>query len=642
MVLKERLKIPSTSPEIEGHLGSMLRNCIKNGVMAVNYSLYIDAFSKKMDSEGSFCGEFWGKWFTSAVLAYEYDPTDEHYRILKCAVDGLLSVQETNGRISCSASDFTTWDLWGRKYVLLGLLAFFDITKDKSILDCASKMLDNIIDVTRDAGVKITETGLTLLQGLSSCSILQPVVLIYERTGNKRYLEFAKYLIGLWEEPSEYNPNGLRLISDSIAGKLPVNIAVPKGYEIMSCFEGLCELYRITGEEEYINAVLAYMDLVLEREIMIVGSGSVGELWCDGAFRQTQLLETPMETCVTATFMKICRQLLMVTGDKKWADQLEISLFNALAGAMEKDGSWWAYFSPLQGCRIPSRFQIEAMQSSCCVLNGPRALLEVPKWALLENNKGISINLYQTGVYHASWNNYEIKLKQDTAYPYDSNISIKLENTPETEYTIFLRVPEWSKKTIIRVNGHEVGNVQKATYTELTRVWSAGDEIQLELDIYPRIIKAPGNHVYHALMSGPVVLGMSERYIKEKPQSLWLLDSNEKKVRDEQTKVFYYINRGINEESGNPIAEKYELPETLAAYKIRFAEKPVHFFGHKEFDLILCDFASLTESLYDKTPFRVWFPQPLFLNDIFPKNSQNIISGAVVDIDNELLLAKEE
>ena len=87
---------------------------------------------------------------------------------------------------------------------------------------------------------------------------------------------------------------------------------------------------------------------------MIVGSGSSGELWCDGTIRQTELLEKPMETCVTTTWIKLCYQLLRLTGDPDWADEMEVTLYNALLGAMMDEGNWWAYFSPLAGERTPS------------------------------------------------------------------------------------------------------------------------------------------------------------------------------------------------------------------------------------------------------------------------------------------------
>ena len=105
--------------KIEGYIGRLIENCIGNGVMAADYQPFIKAFQEKLDSEGLFCGEFWGKWFTSAALAYEYNPRPEYLKKLEDAVEGLLAAQEEDGRISASKEDFTPWDIWGRKYALL-------------------------------------------------------------------------------------------------------------------------------------------------------------------------------------------------------------------------------------------------------------------------------------------------------------------------------------------------------------------------------------------------------------------------------------------------------------------------------------------------------------------------------------------
>jgi len=81
---------------------------------------------------------------------------------------------------------------------------------------------------------------------------------------------------------------------------------------------------------------------------MITGSASNQELWADGTRAQSAISEQPMNI-VTVTWMKLCFQLLRLTGDPVWADELEVSLYNALLGAMTPHGNWWAYWCPLSG-----------------------------------------------------------------------------------------------------------------------------------------------------------------------------------------------------------------------------------------------------------------------------------------------------
>ncbi|HBQ64514.1 MAG TPA: hypothetical protein DD727_06260, partial [Clostridiales bacterium] len=114
---KDRLSpMTSGSVHIQGYLGEKLEVCIQNGVMAADDQRFILPFRDRTDDEGGWGGEFWGKWFTSAALAYAYQPTQAHHRILDRAVEGLLRTQDPDGRLSSCKNDFGAWDIWGRKY----------------------------------------------------------------------------------------------------------------------------------------------------------------------------------------------------------------------------------------------------------------------------------------------------------------------------------------------------------------------------------------------------------------------------------------------------------------------------------------------------------------------------------------------
>ncbi|MBS5843594.1 MAG: glycoside hydrolase family 127 protein [Clostridiales bacterium] len=616
--------------KLEGYIGHLIDDCIQNGVMETNFQPFIRAFQEKLDSEGLFCGEFWGKWFTSAVAAYKYEPKQKYQQVLDEAIKGILATQEADGRISASAEDFTPWDIWGRKYVLLGLLSYYDLTHNKHILDCVQNMMNQLISRTvGDHGRKIVDTGLEVLRGLSSCSILQPIVLLYERTHIARYLTYAKDLVNSWSLPSVYSPEGLRLLEQSVPGCVPATIGTPKAYEIMSCFAGVLELYRVTGEGRYLEAVEAYMEAVTEREIMITGSGSSGELWCEGKFRQTQLLETPMETCVTVTYMKVCRQLLEITQDVKWANRLEFSLYNALAGAINQDGSWWAYFSPLQGQRVLSHVQIESMETSCCVANGPRALLEVPEWCITPRQGGIAVNLYEAGRYYIEYEEQPVVILQNTDYPVSSTVRLRLEQVPENPMSLSLRIPEWAEHTEVRIE-KEVFYPAAGTYCEMRTKWRKHTEIQIDFNTQVKIVTAPGMENYKALTWGSLVLAMDRRYVEESANSLWLMNDAMKLVHDSQMERYYYTVQSIQEESDHPIVERIEKEGTLVAFRVKFLKRPIHFFGHETEELLFCDYASCGKDFTEKSTIRTWFPVPMYCGDIFPKESGDLISGAPV------------
>jgi uncharacterized protein len=622
-IINDQLEpLPPASSSVSGYLGEKLDQCIGNGIMGKDYKLYIAPFRNRDDDPNQWQGEFWGKWFTSATLAYHYRQDSEYRKIIDDAVKGLIRTQDRAGRLSSYTNNFGDWDIWGRKYAMLGLVSYYDETGDQKALDAAASALDDLISVTGPGERKITETGLTLLESLSSSSVLEPVVLIYQRTGNRKYLDYAEYIVSLWSEPNSYTSEGMRLVEDAIAGIDPVNISAPKAYEQMSCYEGLVELYRVTGDEQYREAILTYAHNLRKKEIMIVGSGSSAELWCDGSNRQTQLIEKPMETCVTTTWIKLCYQLLRLTGDPAWADEMEITLYNALLGAMMDEGNWWAYFSPLAGERTPSHMQVPSCQSSCCVANGPRGLLTAPAWSVMKGDNGPVVNLYSAGEwkYQLAENN-ELVLKQNTDYPESGSIEINLQQQKPLRYTLKLRIPYWSKKTTITINGDEIV-AQPGSYFQIEREWKDGDKIMLSLDMRGRIITAPASKNQMAVMRGPVVLALDERLVKQQDQNVYLLHEGHEWKRDPQWQMDYALLKPV---SSFPDQMYIDLKPVETAqdgfwmtFEVPFLIRPSHFVNHEKTILVMCDYASAGNLFSSESLFRVWLPQPLYLNDAYP------------------------
>jgi uncharacterized protein len=615
---------------IGGILGQKIDSCIKNGVLLKHVDLYSIAYRDKLDDDGGFRGEFWGKWETSAGLAYRYQPKPELKEAMIRAEKSLISTQGADGRISSFTKDFGVWDIWSRKYALLGLIACYDQTGDKKALEAAARAVDHLISIAGPGKVNLTATGLYVLEGLSQSSILEPIVDLYQRTGEQKYLDFAKYLVSLWSVPNKYTNKGIRLVEDALAGVDPIKISMAKGYDMMSCFEGICELYRVTGEKMYLDAVVKFAQSLRKKEIMIVGSGTSEELWCDGVVRQTQLIECPMENCVTVTWMKLCYQLLRLTGDPVWADELEISLYNALMGAIVGDGQWWAYYSALAGERIPSPVQMPDCESSCCVSNGPRGLLTLPGWSVMSSREGPVVNLYTSG----SWkqklaDGSEMTLVQKTNYPVDDRIIMEIRQRKPARYSIRLRIPAWSRNTVIRVNSEPVA-CTPGLYANITREWKNGDKIDLTLDLRGRVITAPGNPNYFAIMRGPVVLALDNRYVKSQNINLWLQPDNTIWKYDDELKSDYVVMEPVmpTSDSVTYIDLKPVLPAPQGAwmaFEVPFVYKPIHFFYHKKEIVTMVDYASAGNQYSQDNLFRVWMPQPMFMNDVFPVNTWNIL-----------------
>lgn len=587
-----------------GSLGAALSASIRNQVMAQNIDRIVQPYrDKKEVGDGDWRCEYWGKWATSAALACRYEATPDHRDVLAKGVRELLATQDPDGYIGTRKPEhhLKGWDVWGRKYVLLGLLADYDVTGDKAVLAAARRHADSLIAECGPGKVNIAAIGYANWKGLPPSSVLEPAVLLYRRTGEKKYLAFAEYIVGQWRKPNLWSPDGLRLIDDALAGKPAAQIGgAPKAYEMMSCYEGLCELYRVTGSRSYLDAAVRLADSIFQDELTVIGSGSNHELWCGGRNKQGTKDQLVMETCVTVTWMKYCCQLLRLTGDPKYADALETSLYNALLGALTPEGHWWAYGSLLSGERVPSHVQQTDVGTCCCPANGPRALLLTPEWAVMAAAAGPVVNLYNPGAAEVRLpSGTRVRLVQATDYPAGETITLKVTPEKPEAFTLALRIPAWSARNTLRVNGEKrPGDARPGTYAKIERTWEAGDTVELRLDLRGRMLSDPAGKGFVALASGPLVLALDRRLCPDKtPADLEVKPS-------EGSTVTLTRNAAAAEKAG-----------VRLAFDVAFAAKD----GTRH-AITLCDYASAGNTWNGQSLYRIWLPQPLdcatALNDL--------------------------
>ncbi len=583
-----------SSVKIEGHLGEMMDLVISGRIKSQDVDHLIEPFRHK-DETRLWQSEFWGKWIQSAIAAYNYNRDPELLGIIKRAVSGILETQLPSGYIGnySEKAALEQWDIWGRKYTLLGLLAYYDLTGDKTALKACCKLADHLLTQVGPGKAAIERTG--NYHGMPSSSILEPMVCLYRRTGDVKYLDFSKYIAGQWE-----TPGGPGLISKALAG-VPVSERFPhpdswwsyengqKAYEMMSCYEGLLELYRVTGEPSYLRSVEMAVSNIISEEINIAGSGSAFECWYKGARYQSEPTYHTMETCVTMTWMKLCFSLLRLTGDPLYADQIEKSTYNALMASLKYDGSQIAKYSPLGGIRHAGEEQC-GMHINCCNANGPRAFMMLPGFSVMRGLNEIYINLYSRGksVLPLPSGN-RINIIQITDYPASERIAISVNPDKPENFSICLRIPEWSKNTSITINGEVVSGVEAGSYKKIKRTWNKDDKIGIQMDLTGRLIALNG---YQAIVRGPVVLARDTRFADG----------------------FIYESAVIKDNKG--------IVELIPA-----TEKPEHIWMSFTAPLVLgtdlegdfrlpvqvnfCDFASAGNTWGEDSRYRVWIPKTL-------------------------------
>jgi len=492
-----------------------------------DWYLFVHQFeSLADDKDRGWRGEYFGKMMRGACMTYLYTKSERLYNLLLSVVEKMLESQDEKGRFSTYSQplEFNGWDMWCRKYVLLGFLHFHEICKDISLKEkienALSKHLDYLCERIGEGKISIGETAPDLY-AINASSILEPTMRMYNITGKESYLEFARHIV-------DYLAKGpANIFSLALENKLlPYQYPVTKAYEMMSCFEGLLEFYRATGEEKWRTAVINFVDSVERSEITLIGgAGCHHELFNHSAQMQTDTdyKGVMLETCVTVTWMKLCNQLLQLTGDAKYADYIEKSFYNAIYGAVNtkknttNGGFLFDSYSPvtlgLRGRQIGGYKDIsETKYCGCCAAIGAAGTALPLLTAVTTTKNGIAVNYYEAG--NITINGF--KLAIDTEYPANGNVKILVEEASEDKKEILLRVPAFSgENTKIYINSayHPIAdNGAEGFYALIYREWKKGDVIEIAFDMNPRIVRPlgvdekPETKNFFAVLYGPLVL----------------------------------------------------------------------------------------------------------------------------------------
>ena len=589
--IKDELR-PALSVKLTGFIEQRLNAAYNNRILTQDVNRLVVPFRNRAETR-CWQSEFWGKWFTSAVLAYRYRPDIILKKKLDTAVEQLIATQTNDGYIGnyAPASRLEQWDIWGRKYCLLGLLAYYDLEKDPKTIQAAKKLADHLIQELKDKNALIVKKGNH--RGMASSSVLEPICLLYSRTGEKRYFEFAKEIIKEWESES-----GPQLISRSA---VPVANRFPrpanwfgweqgqKAYEMMSCYEGLLELYRLTGKQEYKEAVEHTWSSIEQTEINITGSGSGAECWFGGKALQTLPVSHYQETCVTATWIKLNQQLLKLTAAVKYADAIEQSFYNGLLGAMKPDGTDWAKYSPLAGYR-PQGGEQCGMGLNCCVASGPRGLFTLPLTSVMHQGNGIRVNFFVPGSYElVTPRKQKVFVNLATNYPATGAVGLKLQLAKPETFSISIRIPSWSAQTALMINGQPQSPPSGGQYFTITRTWSPGDHIAVNLDMRGRLVYSGNGAQHFAVQYGPLVLARDSR--------LGAPDTDEALIPVAGKDG--YINLEPFEANNSTFWVTFKALVKTESHKEGPAD-PVR--------VLLCDYASAGNTYSDASRFRVWIP----------------------------------
>lgn len=514
--VKDQLHIlPPGGVSLRGRLGKALEKSVNHRLKKVNYDHLVAPFRDRNERDGRWRCEFWGKIVRSAIRSWHAVPDPGLEQLIRKTVHDLCATQTPDGCISSYPAELQTkdWDIWGRKYALLGLCRYYrEIERSEEVRHAVARCLDHLMTQVGPEAQRIVDCGHHT--GLAASSLLGAVVAAARVTGEKRFLDYAKWIAALGGSTEG------DIFALARRGTAPAELGNGKAYEMTSCFEGLLELYRETGDPEQLDAVMKYFRAVRDRELFITGAGGLkdmwGEFWYEGRRNQTRSDAGSLgETCVTTTCIRFFGQILRLTGELSAADEMERALYNGILGAMVPDGSWWLHANPtpLAGSSFKKRAgdQIPGYGEDCCVAQGPEALATAACYAVMRTEEGPAVLFYEACEAKIPLaDGSEAALSITGNYPDGATAAITVSLSAPRRFRLKLRVPAWSTRTRIRVAGEEIP-ARPGTFAEIDRLWRTGDRVELEFDLRFRAVPAPDGGALLAAMRGPVLFARDSR-----------------------------------------------------------------------------------------------------------------------------------
>jgi DUF1680 family protein len=516
-------------PRFRGPMGERLEGNLRNWLLAAPHAnpamleMFRDRDREPPRDLLPWSGEFAGKYLTSAVLAMRLTDDPGLRTHLQSFVADLIATQASDGYLgpfpqAKRLMGSGLWDVWGHYHCLLGLLLWHEETGDVEALSAGRRSADMLCRIFLDGSHRVLHAGSEEMNQ----SIVHGLCLLYQRTGEPRYFQLAREVERDWETP----PSG-DYVRSALAGKPFWQCPKPR-WESLHAVQGIAELHYLTGDHRYREAFERIWWSIAEGDRHNTGGFSSGEAATGNPYDPRAI-----ETCCTIAWMALSVDMLRLTGDPVVADELEWSTWNGALGSQHPTGRWWTYNTPMDGERRASAhdivFQARAgsPELNCCSVNGPRALGMLSEWAVMQADDGIAINYYGPSTFSLTLSSGKtLRVEQATAYPQSGDIRLTVSPTSPERFTLRLRIPHWSARTQVSINGEAAPTPAAGRYLVLDREWRPGDVVELSLNMGLRLWAGEREcEVKASLYRGPLLLAYDPRFGTHDPRSLPTLDA---------------------------------------------------------------------------------------------------------------------
>ncbi|MDP7976289.1 MAG: glycoside hydrolase family 127 protein [Thermoprotei archaeon] len=437
------------------------------------------------------------KWLEAVAYSYAYSGRHELMGMASSVIDEVVAAQDADGYLDTYFTGERKKDRWKNErdnhelYCAGHLIQAGIATKramgDTKLFNASRRFADLICDLFGPAKEK-TVPGHPVTE--------MALVELYRETGEKRYLDQAQLFIDL---------RGRGIIGGSPYQLDHVPIRDMKeitGHAVRALYlmSGVADVYAETGDASLLSALSRLWEDLQKKTYVTGGVGSRYEWESIGEAYELPNARAYAETCAAIANVMWNHRMLLITGDEKYADAMELALYNGALSGISLDGLSYFYVNPLAD-RGKSRRQ-QWFDCACCPTNIIRLLAYLPSLFYGVSDRGIYVNLYGKSSSTISHAGRTVKVRQETDYPWDGRIRIEVD--AQEPVSLHLRIPGWARSARISAEGKSVEGVP-GTYAEI----EVKDEAELDLPMpvekliaNPRVLDDRGSV---ALKRGPLV-----------------------------------------------------------------------------------------------------------------------------------------
>ena len=479
---------------------------------------------------------FWdsdlAKWVEAASYSLATHPDPKLDALLDEVIEKIAGAQQEDGYLNTYFTQvepenrWVNLGMWHELYcaghLMEAAVAHYEGTGKRRLLDVMCRYADYIDAVfgpgKRDGCPGHEEIELALVK-------------LYRATGERRYLKLSQFFLDqrgqkpsfFQREMEQLRPEqagghrhffgeGDKFNSEYCQDQLPVreqSEVVGHAVRAMYLYSGMADVGKETGDQGLLAACERLWDNVCRKRMYI--TGGIGPSGSNEGFTRDYDLPNAAyaETCAAVGLVFWNHLMLQLHGDSRFADVMERALYNGTISGVSLDGKKFFYTNPLES--RGNHHRQDWFGCACCPPNIARLIAAIGGYIYSQTEKQAYVNLYVQSSGTLQLNGQEVRLKQETDYPWHGAIRIHVNPEKPSVFGLNLRVPEWSRYAILTVNGGvlDAEELDNLGYARIEREWREGDRVELLLPMDVERIKAhPSvrqNTGCVALQRGPIV-----------------------------------------------------------------------------------------------------------------------------------------